>query len=60
MDGGDFNQLYIAAKTITATKTRIATKLEINVEGASGVKRKTVTVTQECELGDLARHGKQI
>ena len=54
VDGGDFNQPYIAVKSITATRTRIAAKLEIDVEGASGCKRKTVTVTQESDLFALS------
>lgn len=54
VDGGDFNRPYIAVKAITATKTRIAAKLELDVEGASGVKRKTVTVTQESDLFTLS------
>ena len=54
VDGGDFNRPYIAVKSITATKTRIAAKLEIDVEGASGCKRKTVTVTQESDLFALS------
>jgi len=54
VDGGDFNQPYIAVKAITATKARIAAKLEIDVEGASGCKRKSVTVTQESDLFELS------
>ena len=54
VDGGDFNRPYIAVKSITATKTRIAAKLEIDVEGASGCKRKPVTVTQESSLFELS------
>lgn len=54
VDGGDFNQPYIAVKAITATKTRISAKLEIDVEGASGCKRKTVTVKQESDLFALS------
>lgn len=54
VDGGDFNQPYIAVKSITATKTRIAAKLEIDVEGASDCKRKVVTVTQEGDLFELS------
>jgi type III restriction enzyme len=54
VDGGDFNRPYIAVKAITATKTRIAAKLEIDVEGASGCRRKTVTVTQESDLFALS------
>jgi restriction endonuclease len=38
VDGGDFNRPYIAVKAITATKTRVAAKLEIDVEGASGAR----------------------
>ena len=54
VDGGDFNRPYIAVKAITATATRIAAKLEIDVEGASGCKRKTVSVTQESDLFALS------
>ena len=54
VDGGDFNQPYIAVKSITATKTRIAAKLEIDVEGASECKRKLVTATQESDLFELS------
>ena len=54
VDGGDFNQPYIAVKAITATKTRITAKLELDVEGAGGVKRRTVTVTQEGDLFELS------
>ena len=54
VDGGDFNQPYIAVKAITATRTRIAAKVVIDVEGASGCKRKTVSVTQESDLFALS------
>ena len=54
VDGGDFNRPYIAVKSITATKTRISAKLEIDVEGASGCKRRSVTVTQESNLFALS------
>ena len=54
VDGGDFNRPYIAVKAITAAATRIAAKLEIDVEGPSGCKRKTVTVTQESDLFALS------
>ena len=54
VDGGDFNQPYISVKSITATKTRIAAKLEIDVEGAEEVKRKVVTVQHEADLFELS------
>jgi type III restriction enzyme len=54
VDGGDFNQPYIAAKSITATRTRISAKVEIDVEGANECKRKVVTVTQESDLFELS------
>ena len=54
VDGGDFNRPYIAVKSITATAKRIAAKLQIDVEGASGCRRKTVTVTQESDLFALS------
>jgi type III restriction enzyme len=58
VDGGDFNQPYIAVKTITATKTRISAKLEIDVEGADTIKRKPVTVTAESSLfTDMLKRG---
>ena len=54
VDGGDFNKPYIAVKSITATKTRISAKLEIDVEGADTIKRKLVTVTAESSLFELS------
>jgi type III restriction enzyme len=54
VDGGDFNQPYIAVKSITATKTRIAAKLEIDIEGADEVRRKVVTVTADGNLFEMA------
>jgi type III restriction enzyme len=54
VDGGDFNQPYIGVKAITATASRISAKLEIDVEGASGVKRKTVTVMDGSDLFALS------
>ena len=54
VDGGDFNRPYIAVKAITATASRIAAKVVIDVEGASGCKRKAVTVTQESDLFALS------
>jgi len=54
VDGGDFNRPYIAVKSITATKTRISAKVEIDVDSASGCKRKTVSVTQESDLFELS------
>ncbi len=54
VDSGDFNQPYIAVKAITATKTRIAAKLEMDAEGAGGVKRRTVSVRQESDLFALS------
>jgi type III restriction enzyme len=54
VDGGDFNKPYIAVKSITATKTRISAKLEIDVEGADTCKRKLVTVTAESSLFELS------
>ena len=54
VDGGDFNQPYIAVKAIKATKTRISAKLEIDVEGADECKRKLVTITAESDLFELS------
>ena len=54
VDGGDFNRPYIALKAITATASRIAAKVQIDVEGASGCRRKTLTVTQESDLFALS------
>ncbi len=51
---GISTSLIIAVKTITATKTRIAAKLEIDVEGANECKRKVVTVTAESDLFALS------
>jgi type III restriction enzyme len=54
VDGGDFNKPYIAVKAITATKTRISARLEIDVEGADTCKRKLVTVTAESSLFEVS------
>lgn len=40
-----FNEPYIAVKSITATKTKISAKLEIDVATANGPARKVVTVS---------------
>ncbi|MBA3530777.1 MAG: DEAD/DEAH box helicase family protein, partial [Ardenticatenales bacterium] len=40
-----FNEPYIAVKNITATKSKISAKLEIDMEAANGPVRKTVTVS---------------
>jgi type III restriction enzyme len=55
VDGGDFNQPYIAVKTITATKTRIAARLEIDLDAGNACKRRLVTVTQESDLFQLSK-----
>ena len=54
VDGGDFNQPYIAVKSITATKSKISARLEMDVEGADEIKRKWVTVTAESDLFELS------
>ena len=48
--------ISIAVKSITATKNRIAAKLEIDVEGADEVKRKVVTV----KVRHLDRYGRLV
>ena len=54
VDGGDFNQPYIGVKAITATRTRIAAKLEMDVEAAEGVTRRVVTVKGDDDLFELS------
>lgn len=42
----DFNKPYIYVKSIRATASKITAKLEIDVQGPSGPKRKPITVSQ--------------
>lgn len=43
-DSGDFNRPFVALESVTASRTGLVGKLKIDVELASGVKRKTVSV----------------
>lgn len=53
-DGG-FNQAFVALESVTAAKTGLSAKLKIDVELATGVKRKTVTVRKNgADLHDLS------
>ncbi len=54
VDGGDFNQPYIAVKSISATQTRISARVEMDVEGADEIRRKAVTLTAESDLFELS------
>ncbi len=54
VDGGDFNQPYISVKSITATRTKISAKLEIDIEGADTIRRQTKTITSESDLFELS------
>ncbi|MGI8481112.1 MAG: DEAD/DEAH box helicase family protein [Chthoniobacterales bacterium] len=54
VDAGDFNQPYIAVKSIKATKTRISARLEIDVEGTSQIRRALKTVTADTDLYELS------
>ncbi len=44
-----FNEAYIAVKSITATKSRITAKLEIDTEGRGGPTRKLISITRNGE-----------
>jgi type III restriction enzyme len=43
-DGGDFNRPFVALESVKASRTSLVAKLKIDVELASGVKRKVVSV----------------
>ena len=43
-DGGDFNRPFVALESVKASRTGLVAKLKIDVELASGVKRKAVSV----------------
>ena len=43
-DGGDFNRPFVALESVKASRTGLVAKLKIDVELASGVKRKVVSV----------------
>lgn len=50
----DFNRAYVALKSVASTKTRTSAKLEIDVEGADGVRRKAVAVMIGDNLYDIS------
>lgn len=50
----DFNESFIALEKVTATKTRTAAKIKIDVNTNDGVKRKTVTAKVGDDLYDLS------
>ena len=55
LDNPDFNKPYIEVKSVTATKTKITSKLVIDVDTQNGPKRKTVSVSKNgTDLFDLS------
>ena len=53
LDQPGFNQAYVALKSITATKTKITTKIEIDVNGKEGPRREIVTLQSPKHQADL-------
>lgn len=43
-DDGDFNRPFLALESVTASRRGLVAKLRLDVESASGVKRKTISV----------------
>lgn len=50
----DFNEAFIALEKVTATKTRTAAKIKIDVNTDDGVRRKTVTAKVGDDLYELS------
>lgn len=50
------NGAFIELTAITATKTKITAKVNIDVNGKDGVKRKTVTIKSGDDLYELSNH----
>lgn len=54
-DGGDFNRPFLSLQSVTASKRGLVAKLMLDVELASGVKRKSVSVKRaEEDLFELS------
>jgi type III restriction enzyme len=54
-DGGDFNRPFLSLQSVTASKRGLVAKLTLDVELASGVKRKSVSVKRaEEDLFELS------
>ncbi len=55
-DGGDFNRPFLSLESVTTSKRGLAAKLTLDVETASGVKRKPVSVKRaEEDLFELSK-----
>ena len=54
VEEGDFNRPFVAVESISATKTKVTAKLKIDVQAATGVVRKAVTVKGDESLRDLS------
>lgn len=54
VEEGDFNRPFIAVESITATKTRVTAKIKIDVQTATGVSRKTITIKGDENLLGLS------
>ncbi|MCX6378617.1 MAG: DEAD/DEAH box helicase, partial [Armatimonadetes bacterium] len=50
VEEGDFNRPFIGLESITATKTRVTAKVKLDIQAATGVVRKTVTVSGDEDL----------
>jgi type III restriction enzyme len=53
LDQPGFNQAYVALKSITATKTKITAKIEIDVNSKAGPRREIVTLHSPKHQADL-------
>jgi type III restriction enzyme len=53
LDQPGFNQAFVALKSITATKTRISAKIEIDVNGKDGPQRKEFKLQSPSHQADL-------
>ncbi|MCA3044147.1 MAG: DEAD/DEAH box helicase family protein [Rhodocyclaceae bacterium] len=53
LDQPGFNQAYVALKSITATKTRITAKIEIDVNGKDGPRRTEIKLQSPSHQADL-------
>ena len=54
VEEGDFNRPYISLESISAKKTRVTAKIKIDVQSATGVTRKTITIKGDENLLGLS------
>ncbi|NUQ75912.1 MAG: DEAD/DEAH box helicase family protein [Polyangiaceae bacterium] len=55
IDAPDFNKPFIHLKAVSATKTKVTAKLEIDIEGKKGPQRKTINIsTSGIDLFELS------